>query len=86
VSRLLGGVYEDQNNPNCLLAGIGGGVHFGHLAGLVFGGGVMKAIINWLKRWLGPVPPAVTDEHCPYCHGIGYDSSGYWCSCLREKK
>jgi hypothetical protein len=46
----------------------------------------MTAIINWLKRWLGPMPPAVTDTECPYCHGLGYDSSGWTCSCLREKK
>ena len=46
----------------------------------------MTAIINWIKRWLGPVKPAVTDEHCPYCLGLGYDSSGYTCICLKEKK
>lgn len=46
----------------------------------------MTAIINWIKHWLGPVKPAVTDEHCPHCHGLGYDSSGYTCTCLREKK
>jgi len=45
----------------------------------------MTAIINWL-RWLGPVKPAVTDEHCPSCWGLGYDSSGYTCSCLRKNK
>lgn len=44
----------------------------------------MTAIINWIKRWLGAVPPAVTDEHCPYCHSLGYDSSGWTCTCLRE--
>jgi len=46
----------------------------------------MTAIINWIKRWLAPVPPAVVDEHCPYCLGLGYDSSGYTCECLRRKK
>jgi hypothetical protein len=45
----------------------------------------MSAIIDFIKRWLGLVKPAETDDKCPYCHGLGYDSSGYWCSCLREK-
>jgi hypothetical protein len=46
----------------------------------------MKALIDYIKRWFTPVPKAVTDEHCPYCHGLGYDSSGWTCTCLREKK
>jgi hypothetical protein len=46
----------------------------------------MRALIDWIKKLFTPVPPAVTDEHCPYCHGIGYDASGFTCSCLREKK
>ena len=46
----------------------------------------MTAIINWIKRWFSPVPPAEADGHCPYCHGLGYDSSGFTCSCLKEKK
>jgi hypothetical protein len=46
----------------------------------------MTAILEFLKRWFTPVPKAVTDEHCPYCHGLGYDSSGWTCTCLREKK
>jgi hypothetical protein len=46
----------------------------------------MTAIIEWIKRWLTPVQSATTDEHCPYCRGLGYDSSGFTCSCLREKK
>lgn len=46
----------------------------------------MTAIINWLRRWLAPMPAAVVDEHCPMCHGLGYDSSGFTCSCLRDKK
>ena len=46
----------------------------------------MTAIIEWIKRWFGPVPPAETDDKCPYCHGLGYDSSGFTCTCLREKK
>jgi hypothetical protein len=32
------------------------------------------------------VIPAQTDEHCPYCYGIGYDSSGFTCTCVREKQ
>jgi hypothetical protein len=46
----------------------------------------MIAIYEFLKKLFTRVPPAVTDEHCPYCHGIGYDASGFTCSCLREKK
>jgi hypothetical protein len=45
----------------------------------------MTAIINWIKKLFGRVEPAVTDEHCPYCHGFGYDYSGLVCTCLREK-
>jgi hypothetical protein len=46
----------------------------------------MRGFIEYIKRLFARVPPAVTDEHCPYCHGIGYDASGFTCSCLREKK
>jgi hypothetical protein len=46
----------------------------------------MTAIIEWIKRWFGSVKPAETDDKCPYCHGLGYDSSGFTCTCLREKK
>jgi hypothetical protein len=46
----------------------------------------MKALIEYIKKFFERVPPAVTDEHCPMCWGLGYDSSGYTCSCLREKK
>jgi len=47
---------------------------------------MMQKIIDVIKRWFTPVAPATTDEHCPYCHGLGYDSSGFTCTCLREKK
>jgi hypothetical protein len=46
----------------------------------------MNAIIKYIKSWFATVPAAVTDKHCPYCHGLGYDSSGFTCTCLREKK
>ena len=46
----------------------------------------MKDFIEFLKWLFAPAPPVVTDEECPYCRGMGYDSSGYTCSCLREKK
>lgn len=45
----------------------------------------MTSILNWVKRWFGPAKPANADEHCPYCHGLGYDASGWTCTCLREK-
>ena len=46
----------------------------------------MKAIIDYIKKLFTRIQPAVTDEHCPYCYGIGYDASGYTCLCLRSKK
>jgi hypothetical protein len=46
----------------------------------------MQALIDFIKQLFSRVPPAETDEHCPYCSGLGYDSSGFTCSCLREKK
>jgi len=46
----------------------------------------MTAIINYIKSLFARVEPTVADEHCPYCHGIGYDASGFTCLCLREKK
>jgi len=42
----------------------------------------MNAIIEYIKSLFARVEPAVTDEHCPYCYGCGYDSSGYTCICL----
>lgn len=46
----------------------------------------MRDFISHIKRLFAPVPPAETDDKCPYCHGLGYDSSGLTCTCLREKK
>jgi hypothetical protein len=45
----------------------------------------MKTLIDFIKNLFVRVPPAVTDEHCPYCRGLGYDSSGFTCECLRRK-
>jgi hypothetical protein len=39
--------------------------------------------LDWIESLFRPVPPAIADEHCPYCHGLGYDSSGMDCTCLR---
>jgi hypothetical protein len=41
--------------------------------------------LDWLESLFTRVRPSETDEHCPYCHGLGYDSSGWTCTCLREK-
>jgi hypothetical protein len=46
----------------------------------------MKALYEFIKALFTRVPPTVADEHCPYCMGLGYDSNGFTCSCLREKK
>jgi hypothetical protein len=45
----------------------------------------MNIIIDYIKKLFFRVSPAVTDEHCPYCFGLGYDSSGFTCICLRDK-
>jgi hypothetical protein len=46
----------------------------------------MIAIYEFIKKLFTREPPLVTDEHCPYCHGIGYDASGFTCTCLRDTK
>jgi len=46
----------------------------------------MNAIIEYIKKLFARVEPAQTDEHCPYCLGLGYDYSGLTCTCVREKK
>jgi hypothetical protein len=46
----------------------------------------MRALIDYIKWLFARVPPAETDAKCPYCLGLGYDSSGWTCTCLREKK
>jgi hypothetical protein len=46
----------------------------------------IRELIDWIKFLFSSEPVAITDEHCPYCYGIGYDSSGFTCSCVREKK
>jgi hypothetical protein len=46
----------------------------------------MKDIIEYFRRLFAQSKPAETDETCPYCHGLGYDATGWTCTCLREKK
>jgi len=46
----------------------------------------MTFIYDWLKKLFARAEPAETDEHCPWCQGLGYDSSGFTCECLRRKK
>ena len=46
----------------------------------------MKDFIAFLKWLFAKQEPAETDTECPYCHGLGYDSSGFTCECLRSKK
>jgi hypothetical protein len=46
----------------------------------------MKALIDYIKQLFVKVEPAATDEHCPYCLGLGYDYSGLTCTCVRDKK
>ena len=47
--------------------------------------------MNWLDKlldklfdWLPPANPA--DTNCLHCRGMGYDASGYTCTCVMEKK
>ena len=46
--------------------------------------------VNWLDdlfNWsFTPVKPAEADEQCPHCKGLGYDASGYACTCVKEKE
>jgi hypothetical protein len=46
----------------------------------------MKALYEFIKALFCRTPLTIVDEHCPRCHGLGYDSNGFTCSCLREKK
>jgi hypothetical protein len=46
----------------------------------------MSKLIKALLALFTPVKPTQTDDKCPYCHGLGYDSSGWTCTCLREAK
>ncbi len=40
-----------------------------------------------ILRWLFTKPPEqLADPHCTYCKGLGYDASGYTCTCVKEKK
>ena len=44
--------------------------------------------MNWVQRvilWLAQVKQT-TDPNCPHCLGLGYDASGYACTCVKEKK
>lgn len=47
--------------------------------------------MNWINKLLDKLfdwatPAMLADTTCPYCRGLGYDASGYTCTCLREKK
>lgn len=45
--------------------------------------------MNWLNKILDKLfdwLPPTTDTNCPYCRGLGYDASGYTCTCSGEKK
>ena len=33
-----------------------------------------------------PLPETGADPDCPHCRGLGYDASGYTCTCIGEKK
>lgn len=42
-------------------------------------------MIAAILRWLKPVKQT-TDPNCPHCRGLGYDASGYPCTCIGDKK
>ena len=46
----------------------------------------MTPLYDLLKWLFGRKKPDEADQECPNCYGLGYDSSGFTCSCLREKK
>jgi len=46
----------------------------------------MTTIVKFWNWLFALAEPAAADEHCPYCHGLGYDSSGFTCTCLRRQK
>ena len=49
---------------------------------------VLQQKQSWLDKlfdWFTPEMPPV-DENCPNCRGIGYDASGYICTCIKENK
>ena len=40
-----------------------------------------------ILRWIFTKPPEQTaDPLCTYCKGLGYDASGYACTCVKEKE
>jgi hypothetical protein len=44
--------------------------------------------MNWLDQlfdWFMPVEQTA-DPLCTYCKGLGYDASGYACTCVKEKE
>jgi hypothetical protein len=46
----------------------------------------MKWLDKLLDKLFDWLPPTTVDTNCPYCRGLGYDASGYTCTCLMEKK
>jgi hypothetical protein len=46
----------------------------------------MKWLDNLFNWTFTPVKPAEADPLCTYCKGLGYDASGYACTCVKEKK
>jgi hypothetical protein len=50
-------------------------------------GGKEMSLTALILRWLFTKPPEqLADPHCTYCKGLGYDASGYTCTCVKEKK
>ena len=48
----------------------------------------LDKLFDWFTPDTPPVDVSLTDEGniCPHCSGLGYDASGYTCTCLRDKK
>jgi len=44
--------------------------------------------MNWQRIicWILMPAKQTTDPNCPHCRGLGYDASGYACTCVKEKK
>lgn len=48
--------------------------------------GLVAGWAMWRLPKLNYTVKQTADPLCTYCKGIGYDASGYACTCVKEKK
>jgi hypothetical protein len=46
--------------------------------------GMLFVLVTRLLFKLLLPPKQTVDPNCPHCRGIGYDASGYACTCIKE--